>query len=285
MSVRIVTDSCSDLPPDTALACGITVVPLLVNAGGETYRDGVDISADRFYELLQSLPDLPTTSQPPPAEIAEIYDQLLEDGHDVVAIHVSSILSGTYNSASQAKEMSKDPTRITVVDSYLAGGALGLLALEAAVLAQQYDDHSEVAGQAEKRVERQTGYVMVDTLKYLAKGGRIGKAQAFMGGALQLKPILSVRDGAVHPEERPRTRKEGAGQAFQPCPQPGAGQPPSRKLHDRPRRRTLAARFAGRPGGTGEYRGIPIRSGPGDPPGARGNWGGVNAGLGGGETL
>ncbi len=208
MSVRIVTDSCSDLPPDTALACGITVVPLLVNAGGETYRDGVDISADRFYELLQSLPDLPTTSQPPPAEIAEIYDQLLEDGHDVVAIHVSSILSGTYNSASQAKEMSKDPTRVTVVDSYLAGGALGLLALEAAVLAQQYDDHSEVAGQAEKRVERQTGYVMVDTLKYLAKGGRIGKAQAFMGEALQLKPILSVRDGAVHPEERPRTRRK-----------------------------------------------------------------------------
>ena len=208
MSVRIVTDSCSDLPPDTALAFGITVVPLLVNAGGETYRDGVDISADRFYELLQALPDLPTTSQPSGAEVAEIYDQLLEEGHDVVAIHVSSLLSGTYNSATQARELAKDPSRITVVDSYLAGGALGLLALEAAGLAQQSDDHSEVAGQVEKLVERQTGYVMVDTLKYLAKGGRIGKAQAFMGGALQLKPILSVRDGAVHPVERARTKRK-----------------------------------------------------------------------------
>ena len=207
MSVRIVTDSCSDLPPDTALACDIAVVPLYVNAGGETYRDGVDIGADRFYELLQVLPDLPTTSQPSAADFSEVYERLLEEGHDVVSIHVSSSLSGTYNSACQAREMSKDPSRITVVDSLLAGGALGLLALEAAMLAERSDDHSEVAGQAEKRVERQTGYVMVDTLKYLAKGGRIGKAQAFMGGALQLKPILSVRDGAVHPEERPRTRR------------------------------------------------------------------------------
>ena len=283
MSVRIVTDSCSDLPPDTALACGITVVPLLVNAGGETYRDGVDISADRFYELLQSLPDLPTTSQPPPAEIAEIYDRLLEDGHDVVAIHVSSILSGTYNSASQAKEMSKDPSRITVVDSYLAGGALGLLALEAAGLAQQYDDHSEVAGQAEKRVGK-ADRLCHGRYAQVPRQGRTNWEGAGLHGrsaAVQAHSERSKRRGA--PGGAPQDKKEGAGQAFQPCPQPGAGQPPSRQLHDRPRRRTLAARFASRPGRTGEYRGIPIRSGPGDPPGARGNWGGGNAGLGGRE--
>ena len=208
MSVRIVTDSCSDLPPDVALARNIAVVPLYVNAGGETYRDGVELGADRFYELLQSLPDLPTTSQPSAADFAEVYDRLLEEGHDVVSIHISSSLSGTYNSACQAREMSKEPARIAVVDSLLAGGTLGLLALEAARLAEQSDDHSEVASEAERRVEGQTGYVMVDTLKYLAKGGRIGKAQAFMGGALQLKPILSVRDGAIHPVERARTKRK-----------------------------------------------------------------------------
>ena len=208
MSVRIVTDSCSDLPPDVAQANDVVVVPLYVNAGGETYRDGVDLGADRFYELLQALPDLPTTSQPSAADFAEVYDRLLEEGHDVVSVNVSSLLSGTHNSATQAREMAKDPSRITVVDSYLAGGALGLLALEVAKLAQQSDDHREVASEAEKRVERQTGYVMVDTLKYLAKGGRIGKAQAFMGGALQLKPILGVRDGAVHPVERARTKRK-----------------------------------------------------------------------------
>ncbi|MDE2861676.1 MAG: DegV family protein [Chloroflexota bacterium] len=211
MSVRIVTDSCSDLPPDTALACDIAVVPLYVNAGTETYRDGVDISADRFYELLQTLPDLPTTSQPSAADFAEVYERLLDEGHEVVSVHISSSLSGTCNSANQARDMSKDPSRIAVVDSLLAGGALGLLALEAASLAEGSDDHREVANQVEERVERQTGYVMVDTLKYLAKGGRIGKAQAFMGGALQLKPILSVRDGAIHPVERARTRRKAVG--------------------------------------------------------------------------
>lgn len=208
MSVRIVTDSCSDLPPDTALACDIAVVPLYVNAGTETYRDGVDIGPDRFYELLQTLPDLPTTSQPSAADFAEVYDRLLDEGHQVVSIHVSSILSGTYNSACQGREMTKDPSRIEVMDSLLAGGALGLLAIEAARLAQHSDDCHEVAGQAADLVRRHQGYVMVDTLKYLAKGGRIGKAQAFMGGALQFKPILSVRDGAVHPEERPRTKRK-----------------------------------------------------------------------------
>jgi DegV family protein with EDD domain len=208
MSVRIVTDSCSDLPPDVALAHDIAVVPLYVNAGGKTYRDGVELGADRFYELLQSLPDLPTTSQPSAADFAKVYDRLLEEGHDVVSIHISSSLSGTYNSACQAREMSKEPARIAVVDSLLAGGTLGLLALEAARLAEQSDDHNEVASEAERRVEGQTGYVMVDTLKYLAKGGRIGKAQAFMGGALQLKPILSVRDGAIHPVERARTKRK-----------------------------------------------------------------------------
>lgn len=208
MSVRIVTDSCSDLPPDVALANEVTVVPLYVYAGGETYRDGVELGADRFYELLQSLPDLPTTSQPSAADFAEVYDRLLEEGHDVVSIHISSSLSGTYNSACQAREMSKEPARIAVVDSLLAGGTLGLLALEAARLAEQSNNHSEVASEAERRVEGQTGYVMVDTLKYLAKGGRIGKAQAFMGGALQLKPILSVRDGAIHPVERARTKRK-----------------------------------------------------------------------------
>ena len=123
MAIRIVTDSCSDLPPEAARASGITVVPLYVTIGGETYRDGVDIDADRFYSLLEELPSLPTTSQPTVADFQEVYQGLLDQGHQVVSIHVGAKLSGTLNSAVQAKASLGDPPQIEIVDSQLASGA------------------------------------------------------------------------------------------------------------------------------------------------------------------
>lgn len=206
MSTRIVTDSCSDLPPEVAAASGISVVPLYLNVADETHRDGVDIDADRFYELLEGAPELPTTSQPSVWDFVEVYRDLLEQGHDVVSIHVSSGLSGTVDSALLAREAMGDPSRIEIVDSRLAGGAQGLLALEAAALAREGAERPEVARLARDAVGLHHGYVLLDTLAYLARGGRIGRARALVGTTLRIRPIVSIRDGAVHPEARLRTR-------------------------------------------------------------------------------
>ena len=207
MAIRVVTDSCSDLPPEAARANGITVVPLYVNIGGDTYRDGVDIGADRFYSILERSPVPPTTSQPSVGDFASVYQGLLDKGHEVVSIHVSGKLSGTLNSATQARASLGDPPQIAIVDSRLAGGAQGLLALSAADWAREMSDANEVAERAVRSIERHHSFVVVDTLKYLQRGGRIGKAQAFLGGALRFKPIIGIRDGEPHPVERPRTRR------------------------------------------------------------------------------
>ena len=205
--IRIVTDSVSDLPPSVAQANDITVVPLYVTIGGETYRDGVDIGADRFYSLLKQLPRLPTTSQPSVADFQDVYRRLLDQRHRIVSIHVSAKLSGTLNSASLARQSLDAASRIEIVDSRLAGGAQALLAFSAARWAGQMSDHRELAHRAERSIETHHGFVVVDTLKYLARGGRIGKAQAFLGGALRMKPILTIRDGEAHPVARPSTRR------------------------------------------------------------------------------
>ena len=208
MAINIVTDSCSDLPEEVARTNGITVVPLYVIIGGETYRDGLDITPNDFYSRLVELPSLPTTSQPSVADFQEIYRRLLDEGHQIVSIHVSSKLSGTLNSAAQARESLGDAAQqIEVVDSRLAGGAQALLALSAARWAGEMADHREVARRVERSIERNHGFVVVDTLKYLAMGGRIGKAQALLGGVLQFKPIVAIRDGETHPVDRPRTRR------------------------------------------------------------------------------
>ena len=207
MAIRIVTDSCSDLPPGVARDNDVTVVPLYVNIGGETYRDGVDIDADRFYSLQERLPGLPTTSQPPVGDFADVYRRLLDEGHRIVSIHISAKLSGTLNSATQAKESLGSPPGVEIVDSRLAGGSQALLALSAAQWARETDDAGEVARRAERAIRRNHSFVVVDTLEYLQRGGRIGKAQAFLGGVLRFKPIITIRGGESHPVERPRTRQ------------------------------------------------------------------------------
>ena len=227
MTIRIVTDSVSDLPPSAARASDITVVPLYVVIGGETYRDGVDIDADRFYSLLEEVPSLPTTSQPSIADFQEVYRGLLDQGHRIVSIHVSAKLSGTLNSAAQARESLGAASEIEIVDSQLAGGAQALLAISAARWAREMSDHREVARWVERSVGQNHGFVVVDTLKYLAKGGRIGKAQAFLGGALQIKPILSIRDGEAHPVDRPRTRRRAMARIVEIV----RGLAPLRQLH------------------------------------------------------
>ena len=215
MAVRIVTDSASDLPSSVAQANEIAVAPLYVNLDGGSFRDGVDIDADLFYSRLAGLAQLPTTSQPSVADFQAVYGQLLEQGHQVVSIHISSRLSGTCNSATRAAASLGAEAQIEVVDSQLAGGALALLALSAAQWAGETSDHRRVAQLARQAIGRNHGFVLVDTLKYLQMGGRIGRAQAFLGGALQFKPIIGIRDGAPHPLERPRTHRRAVARIVQ----------------------------------------------------------------------
>ena len=205
MAIRIVTDSVADLPPALAQANDITVIPCYVIIGSETYKDGVEMTSDRFYSRLEGLSRLPTTAQPSVADFQEVYQRLLDQGHQIVSVHVSSKLSGTLNSASQAKASLGDSVDIEIVDSQLASAPMALAVLSAAQWARESTDFREVARKVRQSLVRNHGFVMVDTLEYLQKGGRIGKAQAFLGGMLKVKPILSIRDGEVHPVERPRS--------------------------------------------------------------------------------
>ena len=205
MAIRIVTDSVADLPAALASANDITVIPCYVIIGSETYKDGVEITPDRFYSRLEGLARLPTTSQPTIADFQEVYQRLLDQGHQIVSIHVSSKLSGTVNSATQAKAAIGDSSPIEIVDSQMASGPMGLIVLDAAQLAREMPDFREVARRVRQTLVRTHGFFLVDTLEYLQKGGRIGKAQAFVGGMLKVKPILTIREGEVHPVERPRS--------------------------------------------------------------------------------
>ena len=205
MAIRIVTDSVADLPQALASASDITVVPCYVIIGNETYKDGIEITADRFYSRLAGLSRLPSTSQPTIADFHDVYRRLLDQGHQIVSIHVSAKLSGTVNSATQAKAALGDSSPIEIVDSQMASAAMALTVLTGARLAREHSDYLEVARRVRQSIVRTHTFFVVDTLEYLQKGGRIGKAQAFVGGMLKVKPILSIRDGEVHPLERPRS--------------------------------------------------------------------------------
>src|ERR1700704_2167766 len=204
MSVAIVTDSTSDLPPDLTRSRSITVVPLTLNFEGKTLLDGVDIQPDEFYRRLPSATTHPTTSQPSPGRFAEAYSSLLSDHDSVLSIHISEKLSGTYASARQAADMT-DPKRIRVIDSELVSMSLGLITLAASALAAGGADSAAIEARVlDMRSQIQT-YFSVATLEFLRRGGRIGRASALLGSVLQVKPVLCIRDGLVTPLERVRT--------------------------------------------------------------------------------
>ena len=205
MAVRIVTDSSSDLPTHLAEQWDITVVPCYVIADDQPMRDGVDITADEFYSRLESSSRLPTTAQPSAADFQAVYDNLLAQGHQVVSIHVSEKLSGTLNSANQARAaLGPAGEGVEIVDSRLASIPLGLVALSAAERVAEGDSPHDVAVQARRDSNLTNSFFAVDTLEYLQKGGRIGKAQSFLGSMLNVKPILTLQDGEAHPLERVR---------------------------------------------------------------------------------
>ncbi len=206
MAIRIVTDSSADLPTELAARHAITVLPCYVIVGDETFKDGVDISADTFYQRLASMPKPPTTAQPSVADFQAVYENLIGQGDQVISIHVSAKLSGTLNSANQAKAALGAEAPVEIIDSNLASIPLGLSVLDAARSANDDTDFHAVAQQVRQSLHLHHGFFALDTLEYLQKGGRIGKAQAFLGSVLSVKPILRIQDGEAHPVERPRNR-------------------------------------------------------------------------------
>jgi len=214
MTVKIVTDSTSDLSPQVARELGITVVPVYVRFGERVYRDGVDISEDEFYQKLVESPIHPATSQPSPADFADVYKKLSREVDEIVSIQVTSKLSGTYNSALQGKELVKTGCRIEVVDSLSVTMGLGLIAMAAARLAEAGESLPVVMEEIRQCIPRIRLLGVFDTLKYLLRSGRIGKAKALLGSMLNVKPLLTMRDGELFPAGQVRTRSKGIERLF-----------------------------------------------------------------------
>ncbi len=209
MSVAIVTDSTADLPPPVAAGLGIRVVPLTVRFGEAVYHDGVDLLPDQFFTLLAASAVLPRTSQPSAGEFEEAYRSASAAHDAILSIHISAKLSGTLNSAQVARQSLAAGSPIELVDSGLASMALGLVVAGVATQARHGTGLDDLAVLARDLASRTRLLVMVDTLEYLAKGGRIGKAQAFLGSLLGVKPLITLGDGELHPYERVRTRRRG----------------------------------------------------------------------------
>ena len=212
MIVRIVTDSTADIPAEEAEAAGITVVPLTVFFGDDAYLDGVELDNAGFYRKLEASKELPTTSQPSPIKFQEAYTRLIEEGADgILSIHLSSKLSGTYQSAFNASTSLPDDVKkvpIEVIDSLSISVGMSRAILQAAQEARDGLPLDEIKAHAVDQLERTYILAVLDTLEYVRRGGRIGTARAMLGNMLSFKPIISLKDGAVVAVEQPRTRSK-----------------------------------------------------------------------------
>ena len=204
MKVSVVTDSTSDLPPEVARELGITVVPAQIQFGEQVFLDGVELTTDEFYRRLQSSPTLPKTSPASISTFNSIYRRIAEEADSIISIHVAAKLSVTYDIARQASADLKCP--ISVVDSQTASMACGLLAIIAAKAARAGESLKDIEELVRQAIPNTVTFGVFGTLEYLARGGRIGKGQAFLGTLLKINPILAIRMSEVVPVERVRTR-------------------------------------------------------------------------------
>lgn len=206
--VRIMTDSTSDITQAEAAALGITVVPLTVHFGSESFRDGIDLSKKEFFEKLAAAETLPTTSQVPPGEFTALFQQYIDAGDEVVGIFISSEMSGTYQSAAVAREQ-VNPEKIYVIDSRTATFELALLVRIAARLRDEGKSAGEIMDTVRALVKRVRLFAVVDTLRYLKMSGRISTTTAFVGGLLGINPIIAIIKGKVESIGKTRGLKAG----------------------------------------------------------------------------
>lgn len=203
--IKIVTDSTAYLSQAIVQEHDIRVVPLYVHFGEEAFKEGVEISDEEFYTRLKEAPALPTTSQPSAGEFHQVFEELTKAGHEIVTLTISSKLSGTWNSAMAAKEMLPEAS-ISVVDTFSTAVGLHLMVNAAIKAAAAGATREEIVERVEEIKKTSQLWFVVDTLEYLAKGGRIGNARAFMGTLLKVKPILTLQDGAIEPCEQVRSK-------------------------------------------------------------------------------
>jgi DegV family protein with EDD domain len=203
--IKIVTDSTAYLPEATVRQHDIRVVPLCVHFGNEGFKECVELSNEQFYARLKTAPQLPTTSQPSAGEFYEVFRQLADAGHEILVLTISSRLSGTWDSAMAAREMLPE-ANILVIDSLSTSIGLLLMIEAAAEAIAAGATLQEVVDQVEAIKNKIHVLFVVDTLEYLAKGGRIGNAKAFLGTLLKVKPILVLQDGVIEPLEQVRSK-------------------------------------------------------------------------------
>lgn len=211
-NVKIVTDSTADIPSELLEQLEIYMVPLKVHIDGETYLDGETITPSTFFHKLENSIEFPSTSQPSPIDFENRYKEIIEKyGKDtpIISIHLSSALSGTYQSAQLAKNMVGADFDIQVIDSKKAAYMLGMIVVEAAKAANSGKSKEQCLELVQRMISEQKEFFVLDTLTYLQKGGRIGRAQAIVGTLLNVKPILSLNeDGEVYPFDKVRGKKK-----------------------------------------------------------------------------
>ena len=203
MAVMVATDSTCDIPALAAQRLGIAIVPLKVHFGTRSYTDRVTIATDEFYSMLANSTEPPTTSLASPSDFKETYDRLGEDADGIVSIHVSSRVRGTYNSALQGAEMTSATCPVEVIDSAQGSMGLGLVVLKASEAANRGASQDEVTALARDAAARAQCFCLLETVEYLVKGGRIGKAQGLVGSVLNIKPMIITRDGVPSRWEGP----------------------------------------------------------------------------------
>lgn len=204
---RVVADSTMDLPAEYIERHGIEVVPISIHFNGETYLDRVTLSEEAFYRLIDERGIIPKTSQPSPGQFVEVYTALKRAGAEaVLSLHISSKLSGTYESALQAARMVADTVRVEVFDSWSGSGGLGFMALEAARMAEAGQSLEDALARLAWMRDVMRIYLMLDNLKFAQMSGRVTFVQQMMASMLRMKPIIAVKDGELVPAERVRTR-------------------------------------------------------------------------------
>jgi len=206
--IKIVTDSTCDLTPELIARYDITVVPINIQFGAETYREGVDIDRKTFYRKIDELGIIPTTSQPSVGQFVEVYRKLASEADDIISIHVTGKLSGTCRSAEMARNEVADQVRVHVFDSLAGSSALGYMALEAARAAEAGASVEDILRRLEEIRPRVNIFLTLADLRYARMSGRIGRLQGALASLLNVKPIIGLEDGLLDVREKVRTHRK-----------------------------------------------------------------------------
>lgn len=215
MTLRIIADSTADLDAATAKAFRIAIVPLTVYFGDQAYLDGIELTSAEFFSRLPNANPLPRTAAPAPGAFLEVFNQLAGEADEILCVTISEKLSGTANAARAARELFREPRRIDIVDSLGTTAATANIAVTAAHAAKAGLNLETASRIARSAAERQKILIGLETLQYLQRGGRIGRARAFLGGILNVKPLLTLREGEVAPAVRVRSRARMEEQLYQ----------------------------------------------------------------------